>query len=397
MAKSEALYWASIYVTLVALIGMNLVLAPKFHLSRWKVTVITLLLFAFNWGVSYVTAFIEAGLVHPPSVNGVRAWVYVPLMFYACSLVFRVNVHRLSDMLTPCFVFGFAFGHLGCLITGCCHGYPYEGFGAIYSEIAKCRVFPTQLLECALAFVLFVWLLIHIVKSGYKVTGRLYPIMLIAYSARFFLEFLRDNEKLVGGISSLAFHALFGGLVGAIWLYFITAGGKFCAEKLTLSPNPQLEQAPLVLEKGSKETFLAEVKHLKKVLLAVGAVSALVLVFCLMYLIMLNTVLMATILVSMFTAIAAFLVLYSLTQLLWLYRLPGKPDGASPVIFRLPGQEQVRMLHRKKIYFVKIGSCQSCGQGLKLSEIDRQDMILSCRKNHQCHIRWSDALKRKTD
>ena len=40
-------------------------------------------------------------------------------------------------------------------------------------------------------------------------------------STRFFLEFLRDDKKLVLGISNLAFHALFMTVVGLVWMTFI--------------------------------------------------------------------------------------------------------------------------------------------------------------------------------
>ena len=64
---------------------------------------------------------------------------------------------------------------------------------------------------------LYIWLKEK--KNDFKVTGEYYPFMLILFGySRFLLEFLRDNQKLFLGISSLAIHALVMGVVGTIWL-----------------------------------------------------------------------------------------------------------------------------------------------------------------------------------
>ena len=244
--NQNAMYWATIFAALFLVIIYNLLIAKKFNVSKWKIVVITLIFFVFNWGITYLTAFIEAGLQPPPSSNGVRAWVYVPLFLSAASLVFRVDFRRLCDSLTPCLIAGFAFGHIGCIFTGCCQGYPYDGFGAIYNEDAGCTLFPIQLIEAGAAFILFAAYVIYVIKSKYRITGRQYPVMLIAYMGRIVFEFFRDNEKLWGGISVLSLHSLFGGLVGLVWLFFTTAKGKQVAAKIQNAFRKLLKRRPFL-------------------------------------------------------------------------------------------------------------------------------------------------------
>ena len=58
------------------------------------------------------------------------------------------------------------------------------------------------------------------------------PIMLMLFGfTRFFWEFFRDNEKLWMGCSSLAFHALFMGIVGLMMYVVIRIHNRRQAEK----------------------------------------------------------------------------------------------------------------------------------------------------------------------
>lgn len=240
-----------------------------------------------------------------------RAWVFGPLYFYACSLLFRIDFKRLSDAMTPCFMLGFGFAHLGCMFAGCCHGYPYGGFGAIYNPVMKCYAFPVQLLESIGGFVLFAIFVIHAVKTGFRITGRQYPVMLMCYTGRFFFEFLRDNEKLFGGVSSLSLHALFGGLVGVIWFYCTSESGKRRLAKITNSRAGRSE--------GDSERSGAK-------LVAAAAVSLLVFAGCVVYLLLKVNTGMAAILVCLFALFAAVFFAHCLMQLKGRH---GKTGGAA--------------------------------------------------------------------
>lgn len=97
-----------------------------------------------------------------------------------------------------------SFGRLGCFFTGCCYGIRYNSklFSKIYinSKIAPNNVslFPVQLVESFLNFLLFLFLFFYILKffKNNKINKKSYTleIYLFFYSIfRFVLEFLRGD------------------------------------------------------------------------------------------------------------------------------------------------------------------------------------------------------------
>ena len=84
--------------------------------------------------------------------------------------------------------------------------------------------YPNQPVEAliALGIAAFIWH--REKKKGYGdgVDGLSFPIMLMLFGySRFFLEFLRDNDKVFWGISGLALHALLNAVIGTIAYYLI--------------------------------------------------------------------------------------------------------------------------------------------------------------------------------
>lgn len=223
--RGSALYWGCIYFAFALCIGYNLITSKKYGITTWKFLVITILAFGFNWGASYLLAWVEAGFSTPEAVNGVRAWLFAPFYFLSCALVFRIEPKRLMDAITPCYVLGFAFGKLGCVFGDCCYGYAYSGPLHIYNSELGYNVFPVQLVESVAALLLFIGFVVYVIRSGFRITGRQYPAMLVFYTGRFFFEYLRDNTKIWHGLSALSFHALIGGIAGVIWLFFTSPAG----------------------------------------------------------------------------------------------------------------------------------------------------------------------------
>lgn len=395
----EVLYWGCMFLALALAIVYNVLIAKKFKIKIWVIVVCSLILFAFNWGISYINAFVEAGFVKPYTVNGVRAWIYAPLAFFAFSLMFKVDYKRLCDALTPCFILGFAFGKLGCVFEGCCKGIPYEGFGAVYHEGFKRFVFPVQLVEAIVAFIVFLAFVVYVVKSKYKVTGRQYPVMLIVYTGRFFFEYLRDNIKIWNGLSSLSFHALFGGLVGGIWLFFTTATGKLCLVKIRnffrkifhkkLIPvltkeeyKKQIQDMQTLLNTSSKNDFSEnqivkfqeienkeltdKVKNTKKKYYYTIGVSFIIFVLCVLHLILLRSEVMDIILVSFFAVFSFSLIVYSIIVLAILNSKLKIDSKNNPVIINKPDEEVVWLLYNNKAYLLH----------LNLSKDNNKKMIL---------------------
>jgi len=129
----------------------------------------------------------------------------------------RIAFPDLADYAITAVPLGHAFGRIGCFLNGCCGGKVSNVPWAVFQHGA-CR-HPVQLYEALINLVIYVLLLA--VYCRRRRSGEVLALYCMTYgAARFFLEFLRDDERLVsqclsiGQIVSLALFA-----VGAIiWI-----------------------------------------------------------------------------------------------------------------------------------------------------------------------------------
>ena len=146
----------------------------------------------------------------------------------------KIDWARGCDFVAPCVPLVQAVSHWGCIFVGCCHGYPFKW--GIYNPALDIKTFPCQPLEALVALAVVIIICRYEKKQNYKPTGLAYPLMLMLFGySRFLLEFLRDNDKIVLGISDLAFHALFMAFVG-------TAVYMTMKEKMQASQNKNLKK-----------------------------------------------------------------------------------------------------------------------------------------------------------
>ena len=99
------------------------------------------------------------------------------------------------DLIAPYVVLGQSIGRIGCLLNGCCYGFPSEiGF---YFPVHEEILFPVQLLSSFLLLLLFV--LLRIKQYRPHSTGMVFVSYIIYYSLlRFFTEFIRaDSSRLM--------------------------------------------------------------------------------------------------------------------------------------------------------------------------------------------------------
>ena len=140
------------------------------------------------------------------------------LFFYSRKL--KMPFLKLLDFFSPAFALGQSIGRIGCFLAGCCYGKPTSVFFGVRfmnpHTLAPpgVKIYPTQLMECVLDFVLFLFLL----KTKKEKDGDVFAFYLLGYPAiRFFLEFLRgdavsgmfgltaiQNIAMIGVISGLA-------------------------------------------------------------------------------------------------------------------------------------------------------------------------------------------------
>lgn len=142
-------------------------------------------------------------------------------IFYAN--VFKINAIKNIETFVIVIPFFHCVGRIGCFLAGCCYGIEYNGlFKIMYTEAIAApngiNLFPVQLLEALLNFLLFLFL-VWIDKWLKKPLSN-FGIYLVLYGAiRFFLEFLRGD--LIRGIYILSFSQWISLLVVLIGIYII--------------------------------------------------------------------------------------------------------------------------------------------------------------------------------
>ena len=149
-----------------------------------------------------------------------------------------------ADIIAPLIMIGYAIGRLGCFLLGDDYGlpsslpwavsfpeglppttissfaayYPWIDTSGINSEIFK--VHPTQLYESAVGILLFLFLWSRR-KKNQRAGTMFFSYLLLAGIERFFIEFLRTNEKYLfdtfSGAQMISFLMIF---VGSYFLLF---------------------------------------------------------------------------------------------------------------------------------------------------------------------------------
>lgn len=99
---------------------------------------------------------------------------------------------RLLDFAPVSITAAHAFGRIGCLMAGCCHGAETNAWYGIYHINLEAKVVPVQLFEALFLFALC-GVLAYLAKR--KVPGTM-AIYMIAYGIwRFFAEYLRTDDR----------------------------------------------------------------------------------------------------------------------------------------------------------------------------------------------------------
>jgi phosphatidylglycerol:prolipoprotein diacylglycerol transferase len=152
---------------------------------------------------------------------------------------------RISDVCAPALAAGYAIGRTGCWAVGDDYGRPFKGFGAVSfpngappSTVANMTqlfhivpplgsapnqvlsVYPTQLYEVALGFVMFV--ILWRFRDHKHAEGWLFGLYcVLAGIERFIIEFVRakDDRFFFGTFTTAQLIALLFAIGGGAWMY----------------------------------------------------------------------------------------------------------------------------------------------------------------------------------
>ncbi|MBL7130697.1 MAG: prolipoprotein diacylglyceryl transferase [Candidatus Omnitrophica bacterium] len=106
----------------------------------------------------------------------------------------RLPFFSTLDLIAPFVALGQSIGRIGCLLNGCCYGFPCKiGF---YFPVHDAVLFPTQLLSSFLLLVLYI--VLRVGQGRPHATGMIFTSYILYYSVmRFFIEFIRaDSPRL---------------------------------------------------------------------------------------------------------------------------------------------------------------------------------------------------------
>lgn len=128
------------------------------------------------------------------------------VMLIAFKLQFKKNLKELVLTFALPLPLLYAVGKIGCFLAGCCREIEYHGIGnVVYNYVSKSDIiglhlFPVQLVESIVFFLIFVYVFTKYKKNKYNV--KVFSIMLLLCSiSKFLLEFLRMSH--VGKIISI--------------------------------------------------------------------------------------------------------------------------------------------------------------------------------------------------
>ena len=220
-ALADFLYYGFHVLGFLFVFWFNIWYGKKRDISAWKSVLITIVVYGITYIWIYVLFWIESGFRLFGGNNIVRGFIYIPLIAYPVAKILKISWKKMCDFIAPCVCLSHGVSHIGCIFTGCCEGYPSEW--GIYNSRYHGTAFPVQLFEAATALAIF-GILVHLNKKHKFVTnGKSFPLMLVLFgSTRFLWEFARNNKKIWGEFSSLAFHALFMAVVGIIALVIVS-------------------------------------------------------------------------------------------------------------------------------------------------------------------------------
>lgn len=207
----------------------------------------------YEWIDTGVWDFYGSGITAMGGIIGGAA-CFIGIYFLAGHLYFKGNIKGLHIghfktilLVAPlCILVAHAFGRIGCLMAGCCHG-SYLGkeyvFGGLYMKGSNGWGYyiPTQLYEALFLFLAFGVLSVLFVKKRINFTM---PAYLISYALfRFVIEYFRgDYRGFSGFMSPSQWTSVVFLLIGIGYIAF-----------MIYKKIPFFEPLPLVTEKPLEE------------------------------------------------------------------------------------------------------------------------------------------------
>lgn len=143
----------------------------------------------------------------------------------------KIPLWKFGDTMAPSVALGYVPGRLGCLMNGCCYGYPTAMPWAMHfpqdHETQGLGVHPTQIYDSLLNLLLYLFLAWLYRRK--KFDGQVFAVYLICYSlTRSFVETFRGDYpvRYLGGVATPAHLVSIAILLGGLVLYWKLRAGR---------------------------------------------------------------------------------------------------------------------------------------------------------------------------
>lgn len=106
----------------------------------------------------------------------------------------RLPIFKTLDLIVPFLSLAQAIGRIGCLLNGCCFGYPSES--GLFFPGHEAILVPTQLFSSLALVIIFIFL--RFLQDRPHKTGEIFFAYILLYSIkRFFIEFIRADNPVI--------------------------------------------------------------------------------------------------------------------------------------------------------------------------------------------------------
>ncbi len=217
---TDFFYGIWLYVIIASIFIWCFWFSRKMGMKTSKAIILGVITYASLYAWMVIYAWIENGFRFGGAMNNIYTFLFIPIFLLLFAKMLKIEWRDACYIIAPFMPLQQALAMCECTFGGCCRGYP-SSWG-LYSIRWNYYYFPIQQINTLYNFAVFIFLVIHAKRNGYKSDPYQYPLMLILVGApRFFIEFLHDNEKVLLGCSNHGLHALLMAIVGAVAIIII--------------------------------------------------------------------------------------------------------------------------------------------------------------------------------
>lgn len=189
-----------------------LIVSRIYSIKLWKKILITLLLTIAGVLGTMIMFFIESGYISGRSFFG--AVFFTPLLMLLVARLLKISGGVMLDLCAPCECVMLILMKVNCYIEGCCEGYILR-----YDATGVPIRFPSQIVECINALILYIVLLVFMKNDKFHNTVYYWYMILYGFS-RFILNFFRETTPFIWFLSAGHFWSLVSIAIGTLLLVF---------------------------------------------------------------------------------------------------------------------------------------------------------------------------------